>query len=175
MAARTDWSWKPDEVTQKAIISGNNKVRRAARGSSTQASFQPVENDMATKKKATKKKVAAKKSAPRKKLDGKALAAKRKPRDSVAQFIKDELQAGRTDVDKIIEKAKAEFPKTNPTRGYVRWIAKGIGKSKQVAPEAGEKAAPKKAAGKKAAKKTKSAPASQPAAASSPAPVDPAS
>lgn len=103
---------------------------------------------MATKGKKAKKK-AAKKGAPKKKLDGKALAAKRKPRDSASQFIKDELNAGRTDVDKIIEKCKAEFPKSKPTRGYVRFIAKQIGKYKQVAPESAP--APKKAAKKKAA------------------------
>lgn len=90
---------------------------------------------MATKK--ASKKVAAKKSAPKKKktLDGKALAAKRKPRDSVAQFIKDELMAGKSDVAKIVERTKAEFPKAKPTNGYVRWIAKTIGKSSQVARE----------------------------------------
>lgn len=89
---------------------------------------------MATKK-ASKKVAAKKKSAPKKKLDGKALAAKRKPRDSVAQFIKDELMAGKSDVAKIVERAKAEFPKAKPTNGYVRWIAKTIGKSSRVARE----------------------------------------
>lgn len=69
----------------------------------------------------------SKKGSKGKKLDGKALAAKRKPRDSVAQFIKDELNAGRTDVDKILERAKAEFKGKNPTRGYVRYLAKTIG------------------------------------------------
>lgn len=106
---------------------------------------------MATKKKASKKKVAAKSKAPKtKKLDGKALAAQRKPRDSVAQFIKDELKAGRKDVDKIIEKAKAEFPQSDPTRGYVRFVAKQIGLYDQVAPPEVEPAKPAK---KKAAKK----------------------
>jgi hypothetical protein len=115
---------------------------------------------MATKGKKKAKKTAAKKAAPRKKLDGKALAAKRKPRDSVAQFIKDELTAGKSDVDAIIEKAKKEFPKSDPTRGYVRYIAKQIGKSKQVAPE--EKPKEKKASKKKAAaKKSDSAPAAK--------------
>lgn len=109
---------------------------------------------MATKGKKKAKKTAAKKGAPRKKLDGKALAAARKPRDSVAKFIKDELEAGRTDVDRIIEKAIAEFPSSKPTRGYVRFIAKQIGKYKQVAPEAVEKPAAKKAPKKKAAKKS---------------------
>lgn len=119
---------------------------------------------MATKGKKKAKKTAAKKAAPRKKLDGKALAAKRKPRDSVAQFIKDELNNGKSDVDKIIERAVKEFPKTTPTRGYVRHIAKQIGKSKQVAPEPTEKAPKKKAAKKSesasAAAKTEADPAS---------------
>lgn len=113
---------------------------------------------MATKKASKKaKKTAAKKGAPKKKLDGKALAAKRKPRDSVAQFITDELKAGRKDVDKIVEKAKAEFPKTTPTRGYVRWIAKSLGLSDQVAVEKKE-AAPKKAKAKAKSKKAKTPP-----------------
>lgn len=104
-------------------------------------------------KKATEK--AAKKSSPKKKkLDGKALAAKRKPRDSVAQFIKDELTAGKSDIDKIIERAKADFPKATPTRGYVRWIARQIGREKQVPVET-KPAAPK--AKEPAAKKTKTA------------------
>lgn len=85
------------------------------------------------------KKVKKAKAKNGKKLDGKKLAAARKPRDSVAQFIKDELTAGRTDVEKIVEKAKKEFPKTNPTNGYVRWIAKQIGKEKAVAPEVASK------------------------------------
>lgn len=126
---------------------------------------------MATKKKASKKKVAAKKSAPKKKLDGKALAAKRKPRDSVAQFIKDELMAGKSDVDKIVERAKAEFPKTKPTRGYVRWIAKQIGKEKQVAVKPAAKKAAKPAKKKAAAKSAPAA--SEPA--KTEAAVDPAS
>jgi len=173
MALWTDWSWKPDATTQRAILSGNAKVRRAARGVSTRSSFQPVENNMATKKKASKKKVAAKKSASTKKLDGKALAAKRKPRDSVAQFIKDELMAGESDVDNIVERAKAEFPKTKPTRGYVRWIAKQIGKEKQVAVKP---AAKKEKAAKPAKKKVvaKSAPAASEPAKTEEA-VDPAS
>lgn len=87
---------------------------------------------MATKKEKSKK-------AKGKKLDGKKLAAQRKPRDSVAQFIKDELNAGKKDVDKIVENAKKEFPKTKPTRGYVRWLAKSIGKEKQVAVVPAEK------------------------------------
>lgn len=131
MALWTDWSWKPDAMTQKAILSGNAKVRRAARGVST--STQEF-TDMATKKvskkaakkaaakKASAKKAPAKKAA--KKLDGKALAAKRKNRDSIAQYIKDQVAAGNTDVDAILESAKAEFPGKKPTRGYVRWIAK---------------------------------------------------
>lgn len=112
---------------------------------------------MATKK-ATKK-VAAKKSSPKKKLDGKALAAKRQPRDSVAQFIKDELNAGKSDVAKIVERAKAEFPKTNPTNGYVRFIAKQIGREKQVAsePKPKPKAKPAKVAAKKGAAPEKAA------------------
>lgn len=136
---------------------------------------------MATKKASKKaKKTAAKKSAPKKKLDGKALAAKRKPRDSVAQFIKDELNAGKTDVAKIVERAKAEFPKTSPTNGYVRWIAKSIGKEKQVAaevPAKKEKAAkPAKAkASKKASKKTAKKDDAPAAEAKSDPAVDPAS
>lgn len=109
---------------------------------------------MATKKTSKKGK---------KKLDGKALAAKRKPRDSVAQFIKDELTAGTSDVDKIIERAKKDFPKAKPTRGYVRWIAKQIGKEKQVAVESGKKEKPAKAkAAKKSAKKSAPKKASEP-------------
>lgn len=128
---------------------------------------------MATKTKKGKK-VAAKKSAPKKKLDGKALAAKRKPRDSVAQFIKDELMAGKSDVDKIVERAKAEFPKTNPTNGYVRWIAKQIGKEKQVAVEKAEKPAKAKST-KKAAKKSAPKKSAEPEGEGDGAPVDPAS
>lgn len=96
----------------------------------------------------------------KKKLDGKKLAANRKPRDSVANFIKDELNAGKTDVAKILERAKADFPKANPTAGYVRFIAKQIGKSKQVESTRGkgEKKAAKKPAKKASTKKT-SAPA----------------
>lgn len=131
---------------------------------------------MATKKASKKasKKAAAKKSAPKKKLDGKALAAKRKPRDSVAQFIKDELMAGKSDVDKIVERAKAEFPKTKPTRGYVRWIAKQIGKEKQVAPERGEKPKAKTKAEKASKKGASKNPESKVEDSSEPA-VDPAS
>lgn len=133
---------------------------------------------MASKKKASKKKVAAKKGAPKRKIDGKALAAQRKPRDSVAQFIKDELMAGRTDVDRIIEKAKDNFPKSKPTRGYVRFIAKQIGKYKQVEPEGGAPAKAEKPAKKASKKKSaKKSAASEPASSESKgdAAVDPAS
>lgn len=105
----------------------------------------------------TKAKKAAK---AKKKLDGKKLAANRKPRDSVAQFIKDELNAGKTDVAKILERAKADFPKANPTAGYVRFIAKQIGKGKQVESTRGKgekKAKPAKKAAKASAKKTPAA------------------
>jgi hypothetical protein len=117
-----------------------------------------VENNMATKTKKGKK-VAAKKNAPKKKLDGKALAAKRKNRDSIAQYIKDQVAAGRTDVDAILESAKKEFPGKKPTRGYVRWIAKHqmgkeLGKAKIAS-----KAPAKKAASKKKASAKTSAPA----------------
>jgi hypothetical protein len=133
---------------------------------------------MASKKKASKKKVAAKKGAPKRKIDGKALAAQRKPRDSVAQFIKDELMAGRTDVDRIIEKAKDNFPKSKPTRGYVRFIAKQIGKYKQVEPEGGAPAKaekPAKAKSKKAAKKKAAATESKSESKDEAPAVDPAS
>lgn len=78
---------------------------------------------MATKK--ASKKAAAKKAATKKakKAPAKTLAAKRK-RDSIAQYIKDQVAAGKTDVDAILESAKKEFPDKKPTRGYVRWIAK---------------------------------------------------
>lgn len=123
---------------------------------------------MATKKTSKKGK---------KKLDGKALAAKRKPRDSVAQFIKDELMGGSSDVDKIIERSKKEFPKAKPTRGYVRWIAKQIGKEKQVAVEPKAKAEkPAKAkSAKKAAKKSAPKKSAEPKGEGDGAPVDPAS
>ncbi len=175
MAQRPDWAWKPDAITQKAILSGNNKVRRATRSSKVEtvpSTETPVTEEtevMATKKASKKaKKTAAKKGAPKKKLDGKTLAAKRKPRDSVASFIKDELQAGRKDVDKILEKAVAEFPKSKPTRGYVRWIAKGLGLSKQVAAEPKAPKAEKKAKAKAKKSKTPPKPAENPT-------VDPAS
>lgn len=107
---------------------------------------------MATKKaskKATKK--AAAKKAPTKKaakkLDGKTLAAKRKNRDSIAQYIKDQIAAGETDVDAILEGAKKEFPGKKPTRGYVRWIAKH-----QMGKELGKARIASKAPAKKAAK-----------------------
>lgn len=106
---------------------------------------------MATKK--ASKKSAAKKPAAKKKLDGKALAAKRKPRDSVAQFIKDELVGGATDVDKIIERSRKDFPKAKPTRGYVRWIAKNIGREKQVMAERVAAKPAKKPTAKPAAKR----------------------
>jgi len=105
----------------------------------------------ATKKAATKK-APAKKVA--KKLDGKALAAKRKNRDSIAQYIKDQIAAGETDVDAILESAKKEFPGKKPTRGYVRWIArhqmgKELGKAKIASKAPAKKAASKKKASAK--------------------------
>lgn len=120
----------------------------------------------AAAKKASAKKAPAKKAA--KKLDGKALAAKRKNRDSIAQYIKDQVAAGETDVDAILEAAKKEFPGKKPTRGYVRWIAKH-----QMGKELGKAKIASKAPTKKAAKTSASAPEadgtdSQPA-------VDPAS
>lgn len=129
---------------------------------------------MATKKAA--KKASGKKSG--KKLDGKALAAKRKPRDSVAQFIKDELTGGASDVDKIIERAKKDFPKAKPTRGYVRWVAKQIGKEKLVAPEPHEakpKAAKAKVTKKAAKAKSPKKAAAEPKGEASEPAVDPAS
>lgn len=119
---------------------------------------------MATKKKATKKKVAAKKGAPKKKLDGKKLAAQRKPRDTAATFIRDELAAGKSDVAKIIERTKAEFPKSKATPGYVRFLAKGMGLSKQVAYEVkAETPAKTKAKKAKKAEEKADAPAVDPA------------
>lgn len=142
-SVRTDWAWQPDATTVAAITRGNAKFR-----SSTSTTKEKI---VATKK--TAKKAPGKKAG--KKLDGKALAAKRKPRDSVAQFIMDELTAGTSDVDKIIERAKKDFPKAKPTRGYVRWVAKQIGKEKQVAAEPRAKAEkPKSKPAKKAAKKS---------------------
>lgn len=79
------------------------------------------ENEVAKKK---AKKVAKKTGS--KKLDGKALAAKRKPRDTVAQYVKDELEKGKRNVDKILAGALDNFPGTKATRGYVRFIAKGL-------------------------------------------------
>lgn len=129
----------------------------------------------ATKKAATKK-APAKKVA--KKLDGKALAAKRKNRDSIAQYIKDQIAAGETDVDAILESAKKEFPGKKPTRGYVRWIArhqmgKELGKAKIASKAPAKKAASKKKASAKTSEPATPAPkvddtGSQPA-------VDPAS
>lgn len=159
---RPDWAWKPDDTTVKAIASGNAKVRRSYQTSSTDDS----ETQMATKKTKAKK--------GKKKLDGKKLAAQRKPRDSVAQFIKDELEAGRSDVARIIEKAKSEFPKSNPTPGYVRFIAKSIGKYKQVEPERGV-AKPKAKKEKKAKKAKKDKPARADGGESKSTEADPAS
>lgn len=113
-----------------------------------------------TKKKAAKAK---------KKLDGKKLAAARKPRDSVAQFIKDELNAGKTDVAKILERCKADFPKANPTAGYVRFIAKQIGKGKQVESQRGKGEKPAKKAKAKKASTKKTTPAAAPKDESDPA------
>lgn len=139
---------------------------------------------MATKKKATKKvaakkaakKVAAKKDpvakkapAVKKKLDGKKLAEQRKPRDSISQYVKDQLTAGMKDVDKILAGAMKEFPNTKPTRGYVRWLAKGLGvKGLEPHPRSDppEKAVAKKAVkkvAKKAAKKSEAEAAAAPA------------
>lgn len=87
---------------------------------------------------------AKKKAKSKKKLDGKKLAAMRKPRDSAAQFIKDELNAGRNEVAKIVAKVKDNFPKCKVTPGYVNWIAKTIGKKTH--DKAAEKAAEKAAA-----------------------------
>lgn len=75
-------------------------------------------------KKAVAKKAPAKKVASKKKIDGKALAAKRKGGDSIAQYIRDAVAAGQTDVDKILADASREFPGKKATRGYVRWIAR---------------------------------------------------
>lgn len=113
---------------------------------------------MATKAKKKAKKTAAKKGAPRKKLDGKKLAAQRKPRDSISQYIKDQLEAGKKDVDKILEGAIKEFPGTKPTRGYVRFIAKQLGiKGLEPTPRSSTEPKAKKASKKKAAKKSDSA------------------
>lgn len=115
-----------------------------------------------TTKKTTTKKIATEKTATKKtatkNLDGKALAAKRKPRDSVAQLIKDELTAGKADVDKIIDRALADFPKSKVTRGYVRWIAKGMGLSEQVVPQSGAKPTAKGKTSKLSAKKAGTSP-----------------
>lgn len=127
---------------------------------------------MASKTKSKKPAAKAKK-----KLDGKKLAANRKPRDSVAQFIKDELNAGKTDVAKILERAKADFPKASPTPGYVRFIAKQIGKGKQVESTRGKGEKKEKPA--KAKPKAKTTSSKKTPAASEPAPKnespDPAS
>jgi len=114
----------------------------------------------ATKKAATKK-APAKKVA--KKLDDKALAAKRKNRDSIAQYIKDQIAAGETDVDAILESAKKEFPGKKPTRGYVRWIArhqmgKELGKAKIASKAPAKKAASKKKASAKTSEPATPAP-----------------
>jgi hypothetical protein len=130
---RTDWAWQPEDDVKEAILRGNAKVRKVLNPKSSTKEVSVMAKKVKSKAKA--------KTVGKKKLDGKKLAAQRKPRDSVAQFIKDELMAGRTDVDKIVEKAKKEYPKTKPTNGYVRWIAKSIGKEKAVAPERAEKKA----------------------------------
>lgn len=76
-----------------------------------------------------------------------------------AESIRAKLTAGATDVDKIIAEIKTEFPKVKATRGYVRWLAKGMELSDQVATPRGRPAAEKaeKAPAKKVA--TKKAPA----------------
>ena len=132
MAHRTDWAWQPTDEVKDAILRGNAKVRRVLNPKTS-----TKENVVMSKKSSKKSKGPAK----GKKLDGKKLAAQRKPRDSVAQFIKDKLNGGAKDVEKIVEAAKKEFPKTKPTNGYVRWIAKQIGKEKQVAVAPAEKKA----------------------------------
>lgn len=170
MALRNDWAWQPDGDTLAALARGAQKMRRA--GSRSSGSIINEETKVATKK-ASKKVEPKAAKAKGKKLDGKALAAKRKPGDSVAQYIKDALNAGKSDVDKILEGAKKEFPKANPTRGYVRWIAKGIGKAKLVAaPAKAEKPAKAKSAAKKAAPKKDADPkADKPAAGAEPDPA----
>lgn len=108
-----------------------------------------------------------------KKAKTKAKNSERKPRDSVASFIKDELNAGKSDVAKIVQRAKANYPDANPTPGYVRFIAKQIGKSKQVAStRSGPKAKP---AAKPAKAKKKSDKKPKDPAPSSDGKVDPAS
>jgi hypothetical protein len=80
------------------------------------------DEDMA-KKKAKKKKVAAKKAAPKTKTKTKKVV---KREGSAAQYIKDAIEKGGRNVDKILAATKAKFPKSKPTRGYVRWLAKGL-------------------------------------------------
>jgi hypothetical protein len=123
MANHRNWAWQPDGNTVAAIKHGNEVIRRRMYPREYQ---RQQENEMAKVAKKKAKKVAKKKGSS-KKIDGKALAAKRKPRDTVAQFIKDQLAAGKRDVAKILTGAKENFPGAKPTNGYVRWIAKGEG------------------------------------------------
>lgn len=104
---------------------------------------------MATKK-AVAKKAVDKKAAPKKATE----KSERKPRDSAAQLIKDELRGGIENVDTIVNRCAKRFPDTKVTRGYVRWLARSIGLGGQIAADVSKKAAPKKAAPKKAALKT---------------------
>lgn len=130
MAQRTDWAWKPEGDVKDAILRGNAKIRKILNPKTS-----TEENVVMAKKAKTKSKG--------KKANGtKKVAGERKPRESVAQFIKDELTAGKKDVDKIVENAKKTYPKTKPTRGYVRWLAKSVGKEKQVAPAVAAKSDP---------------------------------
>lgn len=72
---------------------------------------------MATKKGKSKKAVKAK----GKKTAVKAKGGEGKARDTIANFIRDQL-AKDVEPAKIVEKAKEAFPKKKPTVGYVNWI-----------------------------------------------------
>lgn len=114
------------------------------------------ESNMATKKSKKKAKVAAEKSAAKKS------AGKRE--GSLAQYIKDAIESGRRDVDKILDSAKAKFPKAKPTRGYIRWLAKGLKVKMDETVRAKAKTEKKKKKSKpKASKKADESPAIDPA------------
>lgn len=48
-------------------------------------------------------------------------AKESRPRDSIANFIRAELEKG-TETAKIVELATKKFPGKKPTNGYVNWV-----------------------------------------------------
>jgi hypothetical protein len=76
---------------------------------------------MTTKKTKSKKAKKAKSKTTKVAKSATTRSAESKPRLSVANFIRDQLER---DVEpiKIVEKAAAAFPGKKPTVGYVNWI-----------------------------------------------------